>query len=180
MACERATDEVDEVSYLITFDTPYTAPDAETVDVTAEVGRALFVPVVNKLTGPKSAKSTLRVQEPSPALGGTFTVTFGGETSEEFAYNVGASSMQNSLNENVASFNEKLLVEGEGNGDGAAFYFIVGTRDGTSSPITVTGSFTGGQDDVVNVSTGIEVQANDNQFWWAIPNEMLHTFDDSP
>jgi hypothetical protein len=46
LACERASDEVDEVAYLITFDSAYFAPESDTVDVTAEVGRALMLPVV--------------------------------------------------------------------------------------------------------------------------------------
>jgi hypothetical protein len=39
---------------------------------------------------------------------------------------------------------------------------------------------TGGLAGVITVTTEVEVAANNNQFWWAIPNEMLHTYHTAP
>jgi hypothetical protein len=87
--------------------------------------------------------------------GGTFTLTFNGETTAAIAYNAAAAAVQSAL-EALPSVSANDIVVGGGPGPGAAYTLTFGANlaGQNVAQLTATGSFTGGTSPAVTVTTG--------------------------
>lgn len=84
--------------------------------------------------------------------GGTFTLSYGGQTTSAIAYNATAATVQDAVRnlDNVGTNN--VVVTG-GPGPGTAFVVTFGTNAGNVAQMTAAGSFTGGSTPAVAVTT---------------------------
>lgn len=124
-------------------------------------GLALAIPTSGANAGyavPLAARSdeAQTVTITGTPTGGTFTLTFDGQTTAAIAYNAAASAVQSAL-EALSNVNVGAVAVTGGPGPGTAYVVTFsGTQyRGTDVPqMTATGSFTGGTSPAVAVTTG--------------------------